>query len=73
MPVSEGREADQTRTHRGRSGGLDVVGLQAHLVNEHQPFQQVTHEGLTSRPPDKTRMGHLRPLDLAGEPRVFYD
>ena len=72
VPVAEGGMTDQPFADRGPAGGLYQVGLQRCLIDEHQPFQHVAHEGLAVRPPDVARLGHLRPQGFTGEQRFFY-
>lgn len=72
VPVAEGGMLDEALADGGPAGGLDAVGLQARLVDEHQLFQHVGHVRLEDFDPGLASLGHLGAQDFAGQQRFFY-
>ena len=72
VPMTERGMVDQALADGGPAGGLDEVGLQAGLINEHQSFQHVGHVRLARLNPHPAPLGDVGPQDLAGQQRFFY-
>ena len=72
IPVSEGSVVDQALADRGPACGLDKVGLEACLVNEHQHFQHVGHVWLATLNPVPAPLDHVGPQLLTGQQSFFY-
>lgn len=73
MPVPERRVIEQPLAPRRPSCGLDKLGVKRGFVDEDQPFQGPTHEGLAPRDPDLACAGDIGPPLLCGVQGFFYD